>query len=63
MFVKDLISLYCPSSVVGSRRNFRVESKLELNLFLEGLFLRKKNLGRHSRLVEFSLKLDLPENG
>ena len=34
------ISLISPGSVVGSCRNFRVESKIELNL-LEGLLVRK----------------------
>ena len=46
-----------PGSKVGSRRNYRVESKIELNL-LEGLLLRKKNLDRHSRLVSIFLKFD-----
>ena len=32
-----------PGSVVGSLRNFRVESKIELNLS-EGLLVRKKKL-------------------
>ena len=45
------ISIISPGSVVGSHRNFGVESKIELN-YLEGLLLRKKNnLGRHSRTV------------
>ena len=52
---------YCinnsPGSVVGSLRNFRVESKIELNLS-EGLLVRKQNLGRHSRLVAIFLKLE-----
>ena len=43
-----------PASVVGFRRKFVVESKIKLNL-LEGLLLRKKNLGRHSRYDWFSL--------
>ena len=49
--------LNSPGSFVGSRRNFRVESTIELNL-LEGLLLRKKNLGRHFRLVAIFLKLN-----
>ena len=35
------ISIISPGSVVGSHRNFGVESKIELN-YLEGLLLRKK---------------------
>ena len=38
---KILLKHISPSSVVGSSRNFRVESKIELNL-LEGLLARKK---------------------
>ena len=37
----DLLASTSPGSIVGSRRNYRVESKIELNL-LEGLLLRKK---------------------
>ena len=44
-------------SVIGSRRNFGVESKIKLNL-LEGHLLRKKYLGRHSTSVPIFLKLD-----
>ena len=46
-----------PGSVVGSLRNFRVESKIELNLS-EGLLVRKKNFGRHFRSVAIFLKLE-----
>ena len=38
---KDGEEPYSPGSVVGSRRNFRFESKIELNL-LERLLVRKK---------------------
>ena len=58
---KILLKHISPSSVVGSSRNFRVESKIEMNL-LEGLLARKKNLGRHSRSVAIFLKLDF-QNG
>ena len=44
-------------SVIISRRNFGVESKIKLNL-LEGHLLRKKYLGRHSTSVPIFLKLD-----
>ena len=44
-------------SVIGSRMNFGVESKIKLNL-LEGHLLRKKYLGRHSTSVPIFLKLD-----
>ena len=43
--------------VEGSCRNFRVESKIELNL-LERLCIRKKKMGRHSRSVVIFFKLD-----
>ena len=49
-----LLTSTSPGSIVRSRRNYRVESKIELNL-LEGLLLRKKTWIDIPDRLQFSL--------